>query len=1229
MLRAVRRLPDHLGMTDVDPQAFRSQIDALVEQLAARDPNPSALWVGESRTLDEIHQRAAALLDNHGVIDSTADSEATARRVRLFVLDRVAAAAALLEVAGRSKDARTLLERCADACPDPGNQKLYRAGVGDLAAYAKLVRAKWLWSYDKFDEARRLAATLSTAAPPIAEVARMITKAPTPIKDAPALFSLNGFGARLYGEVDPEPDGSHVKVRFVTALFVPILPIDAYRLTSHGDGYNIRGKVPLGLIMRVWQLGALALLALALTWTIVSSFLNSPERQLRLAVDDVVALEPVDPEAALERYEALASEYNGIESDDDLLGVAQGWVRMATAGIVDPITPAAVDQVTSIVDRFSALPSRMQREALAKPFVDRLLDWSDQLDTSTPEGADARLDLLLAAHRFAAAGDRQRVNAGIAATRMALAAQLAVDWPLEALHQYAQLVDSEPEARTAITQILAELPDSPTLFAELIPQLDLWAPHVGESDKARAADLGRRGLALAQDPERTTMLQANDEVQLRAALALDPTDQVVVVALADLQRARGQLDEAVAQLEALGKPGLMIHDAQYLLASAQFDRGRDEQAASLLEQMLRNRLPAFEDARRAFEGEFDRLRASLVAKAEAGQFPPKYKAALTGTNNAAGQEAFGQWLGEEIERSPAIARLQTEYQRQSDIVPVAILLGTVQLQRAHAATGEQREQLLDSAQSTFLSIGSEATGMPDYHLALGQVYFRLGKNALAKAEFQHLLDNPDGHVQLLAASGYRDLGQFDEARKVSEVVYAAGVDETVKHRAAVLRSLLAFDLDERRTWLERANQDDEYVRTNLLEVQAEELSRAGNFDAADKKYAEAYELQAAQAERTHGSYNNAALSLMGRHYCTGDRRHIDQAVELMQRSVALRPDDGIIMLNYASVLDTQARLGLLDRFIPTDGVHVSSGEVAELLRELSHSRKRDELLAAIHDDAARVRALDAWSRGETLSPQQPAVYFGQLSWHLLAEQPEAASKLLERARTVEGIDTSDLARGYAEGLDGSTDEQTLQDLNGKLAARVAAREQSKRAGVVGQAALLQLDGGDYYQRASLQVGEAALVDARAAVEAYEAAQARWPEGLSTASLSDALLLLAMLEIEARDPSSAAQWLERRRKDGITLTLVSLIDERSPVLDELQKHPSFQRSLELRRVAPESSLRELDLVLAKIVGDQALRLRTLVQLDKPVNRIGLEVAELFSPFDTVTARIYAWTDAERG
>lgn len=1213
----------------MDAETFRSQLDELTKKLASRDPTPAHSWIGEKKLLDEIHQRAIWLLDNHAGIETIVESKIIATRTRLHVLDRVAAAAALLDVAGRSKDARALLERCADACPDVGDQRLYRAAAGDLATFDKLARAQWLWQNRYYDDARRLAATISERENPLAEAARRLCKAPTPIDKAPMLLSFYGFGLQLYGEGDPEPDGSHVKVRFLTALFVPLFPLDAYRLTENAGGYRIHGKVPLGSFMRLWRKTAPVLIALAIAWVSISSFLSSPERQLRLAVEEIVELESVDPEAALLHYEELAMQYNGIEDDVSLLPVAKGWVRAATADIAEPITPATVDQLTMVVDRYAAMPSRFQGEALAVPLVDRLLDLADQLPSDTSEGADARLDLLLEASRFAPPSRRARVDEATSRTRLILATQLAVDWPLEALRQYAKLLGHDPEAPAAITALLAELPDSPTLFAEIVPELEQWAPYVDEATKARARELGQRGVALDSDPERIAMLQANDETQLRAALAWDSTDQIATMALAYMLRVRGQYDEAVAQLEALGKPGVMIHEAQYLLAELEFDRGNDERAAILLEQMLRNRLPAFEDARRGFESEFHRLRENLVTRAERGQIPPQYETALTGNDEAAAQAAFGQWLDAEIEGSPAIARLRAEYQRHADIVPVAILLGTVQLQRARAVTGEQREQLLDSAQSTFLSIGGEARGMPEYHLALGQVYFRLGKNIQAKAEFQYLVENPDPHVQLLAASGYRDLGLVEEARKVAETVYEANVGTTdVATRAAYFVSMLVYTLEERRKWLERANSQDDYVRVALLDVTADELRRAGKFAAADKKYAEIYELQIAKAEQDNASFNNAALTLINRHYCTGDLEYVERAVELLQRAIAQEPDDAILMFNYASLLDFQVQLGILAQFVPTEGLRVSEDEVSRVLGELTHSQKRDEVLAAIQNDVQRTRAMDVWTRCETLSPQKVEVYFGQLDWFSLTEQAAELGKLFARIGAVENLDISVHEQFYREVLDGTSDERALLELSGSLEARAVAREQSKRANPATRAVLRQLDGMEYFLRANLERGEPALADARAAVEAFEAAQALWPEGLSTEELADALLLLAVFEIEANDPDATAAWHEHWRRDRLEFSLARLYDERAPLIELMKGHAAFQRSLELRRAAPDHNLDPLDVVVAKIAGDEELRLRALVVTNEPVRRIRLDIYERLMPYDKSFVNMRKWVDAER-
>jgi hypothetical protein len=1220
----------------MEAQTFREQLDGLAGVIAAQDPDLARSdWAGQARALDAVASACVWLLEQHQHIESIADTPTTAQRVRTHVASTCAAGAALLHASLRSKQAKSILERCAEVSPDVNDRKLYAAGVHNLDAFTRAMRASWLFQRGRHAEARTVAASLRGAPPEIAELARLIERAPIPVDNPPALFSINGFGVRFYGGYDPEPDGSQVRVRFVTALFIPVLPVDAYRTRDHGDGqYILRGKVPLGPLMRAWQIGAAVLIAVAIVWAVASSILNSPERRLRQQLDEVAALEASDPAAALDRYEALANRYvpelEGDEGEHELLRVAEGWVRLATAEVPEPITPSAVDPVVGIIARYETLPRRMQTGQLTDPLVDQLLEWSDTLEAVTPAHANASLDLLIIAERFASASRRPRVQESVRSTRIALAEQLAVEWPLEAVRQYGHML-GDAEARAAMQRVLAELPRSATLLAEVGDEIRMWASSSPENEELarQLLELLERADALASDPARAQLLQSGDETALRAALEQDAQDQAVVVALAVILRGRGALDDAVALLDGLGPVGRMTHDAQYLYASLAFEQGKLDDAAALLEPMLGNRLPAFEDARRAYDTELIALQDRLIAQAEQGNIPAQHKAALTGQDEAAARRAFQSWMEQEVQRSTVLPKLQEDYMRASDIVPVAVLLGTVQLQRARAADDADRQRLLDSAEATFLAIRSEAGGMPEYHMSLAQVYHRLGKAAEGDAEFQVLLDDLDPNVRMLAAAGYRDLGQFQRAREVSEAIYDSS-PSPAKQRAASFRSLLANNLDEREQWLRLADQADEFVKTSLLEVEAERLLRDGDFKAADAKYQRAYELHYARAEREQGSFNNAAIALLGRHECTGDVRHVDAAIELMTKTVAMAPDDGIVTNNYASLLEFRAGLELLDRFVATKGLRIRASETNALLGELLQSSLRERFVAAVRESPGRARALDVYAQLETLAPQLPNSYSSQASWYTLADNHEALAKLVERLRNVEGLDTSDGAQSHHEWLSGNRDEQSIAELTTSIEARAAVREQSKRASAEARAVLLQLDGHDLEARARVHgSSEAGLADARAAVAAFEQAQTLWPEGLSTNALADALTLVAIYELALDDAELRDYWTEHARARGKSLTLIELLERDPAELGALAAHPAFVRSVELRASEPDAAIDLLDLVVAKIAKHEELRTRSMAVLSTPLLRLQFELAVLLSPYDPSGARIVEWLASEAG
>jgi tetratricopeptide (TPR) repeat protein len=1198
----------------MDPEVFQRHFRLLGDAIDGNDPDPRrGDWIPTIRALESVEKSAQWLLDHLGE---------TQEQFRAHVIDRSAALAALLYCGQRHREARALLERCAKLSVNEEVRALYSAGAENLDIHIKLARARWLFSRDRRPEAIELAAELRDAAEPIAKVARRIERAPVPVSSGPTSFTLNGFGTKLYFDSEHEDDGSVVRTRFVTALFIPVIPIDAWRVTDAADDrFFVHGKVPLSKPMRIWQYAAIGLLVAALGWAGIASWLDSPERKLRIELEAVAEYEADDPERALARYEQLALQYAvSIEDDEDLLAISEGWVEHATRAVPDPLTPDGANQLGAVIARWEAMPSRFRTPSLSEPFVAELVGGIDQLGNGTPEAADASLALALAADRVAP--QDRRVDERIYATRVALAGQLAEDWPIEAILQYANLGIDE-RTSPAIGELLAKLPESPTLFADIGPEVIAWSNATPGGEWA--VDRVRRGLELVDDPERLALFERRDPTELEAALAADPGDQGVAVVLAGLHRGRGELDEAVAILAALGKPGVLTHEAQVVLATLEFDRGNLDEAASLLEKLLRNRLPAFDEARRAYDRELERLQEQLIARAEQGKAPPKYQADLGNQDAEIASAAFRAWMFDEFEKSPTLPGLRDAYTRRSDIVPVAILLGTVRLEQARSATGDERRRLLDAAEQTFLSFRSEAQGVPDYHASLAQVYHRLGKPAEGDAEFQILLDDPDPSVHLVAAKGYRELGRFERAREISETLYEK-TQPPLSHHAAHFRAVLAFDLEERELWLGRADANDPFVRSNLLEAKGDRLRLAGEFEDADAQFEEAYELALAQVE--HGaSPNNAALLLLSRHGCTGDLEHVDDAVGLLEKAVAQAPDDAIVLLNYASVLDFRTTLALIDRVVPVEGLRISQAEAQTVFDALLHSSKRDELLAAMRESPERQRVLDTLGRLETLAPSMDVVYDDQWRWLERAQNDAGLAKLLERVRAVDNLDTSDQARLYADHLEGRSDEILLQRLEANLSARAAIRTRAKRATAPVQAVLAYLDGEDLLLRAVLREQPSEwLADIHAAVEAHERAIALWPEGFSERDLAYARIVAALLELAAEDEAMAAVWREHGRENSTAIVLV-LLEGHPALVAKLSTMPGFQQGVRTMEQRSDDELSAHTYVLARVAGNEALQRRSAASSRSERSRVLMQLEELLRPHDTSNVRAREYVEAE--
>jgi hypothetical protein len=315
-----------------------------------------------------------------GALDA-ALAAASDDEVRALVKGRVAgllgAAAALLQVSGDAEGGARLRGRAAELAVDEAQRAELAAHEVDPQGWARLQHARWLFGQRRFREAERAAKAVmkATAAPALREAARRIVRGPRPITSAPPLFRFNGCGVGLYGERDRDADGFYVATYCLCVLFVPILPLTAYRVRRVGsDSYQFAAREALGPLARAWQAVASGAAALAMVVGGVTSWMNSPSHKAGVAFDRAQAAEVRgDRQAALDGYTAVIREH---EESGEAARAAEAVIRLGADAVPRPCTAEAVDKVARVVDAFQGMPHAV-RAAAAEPLGERLIQWAD------------------------------------------------------------------------------------------------------------------------------------------------------------------------------------------------------------------------------------------------------------------------------------------------------------------------------------------------------------------------------------------------------------------------------------------------------------------------------------------------------------------------------------------------------------------------------------------------------------------------------------------------------------------------------------------------------------------------------------------------------------------------------------------------------------------------------------------------------------------------------------
>ncbi len=1168
----------------------------IFEILASPDaePDPDRRdWPKVKGLVDEAvglaHNQVLADLDQACVDLEPKDQE----RFRNVCASAAGSVAALLAASGDRAGAADLLTKAQSAA----RQGAVRAELEACATapdwHIRLARARWTQRRGDGDKAARMFERIAKNAPEPAlrEVAATLASAPRPIKSAPSLFTLNGFGVRLYGHRDARPDGTFVATTYVTALFVPVLPLSSYRVASQGRSWVFYGKVPLSPLQRLFRNGVLVAGLLAAVGGGVWSYLDSPDYRAGAAVRAAVAVEKSGrPEAAIAAYDAVLRDWGEQIDGSTLRPAAEGWVRLRSGAVHEPFTRTQVEEARRLVLRFEGIPAGARAGAPTEAMLAKLRAWQAQLGTDRWENIEAALALADLRDRVAPSADRSQLAREHADLHKTLAAALATDWPLDALHHDVQ-AGKDPEAIAAAAKILESLGDAHSLLFEAADDVRPWIalakpdPNLA-SLAATVSDRLDRATKILTAQGRDEMLQWTDEKKLEAEHQQWPTDQGVPVAIAALQRTHGRVDAALATLNAIGPAGRLISEGQLLLAYCYRDVGKSDQAEPILRRYLARRLPKFQEAGRALAEAYDAAEKRFVNQAKAGNLPSDLSAKLEGAHDEGEKSRiFSQWLSDEAAKDGEVARRRQAYQAYQDVVGASLALGMTELQRANATPEPERQVLLSDAERTFLAIREEAEGSPLFHMGLGQVYYRLGRTEDGERELQGVLRSDDASLRIQVAYAYRSLGLVARSREIL-IPYVDAGKEPYADEAAGSLVAMADDYHEREKWLTRMKIDSPSKRASLAEIRGDLRMEEGKLAEADKELSQATSIWGSMAAHSQAAANNAALCWNKRYECTGDPGNLDKAVDLLDQARRFAPDEPTVVGNVASMTEERAHLAVLEAWLRTRVLKLRASEADSLVATLMHGPLREEAANRLRATPFYRRSVELSSQQALLAPRSLFPYERESRWLHWFLDRDGLDGLIDRVRRAGTIDTtySDDARTKYE--NGSLDTELRQSSKSALAYLDTRLKDAERAGHAPTLAALH-----FLKAESLGAGSALdgnLGQMHASAEECRKAVTLWPELGADASLAHLLAQEGIYQAIRDDAAMAKAWKEDGRKVGLEVLACRTAMHSASTLEYLRKNPLIREGSELlRKRSPDPRIDLDDWIVGWMANDPAL------------------------------------------
>ena len=399
---------------------------------------------------------------------------------------------------------------------------------------------------------------------------------------------------------------------------------------------------------------------------------------------------------------------------------------------------------------------------------------------------------------------------------------------------------------------------------------------------------------------------------LRQVVAANPDNTNRVVELAVAYENANQLDESWKLLQPY-QHRLGATEGARILGQHLLSEGNNDDAYGLLFPYVQTRLARLHAVELSYSNTVTSLNRWALADLNAGRADRSFYENYKTASKEQKSEMVDNYMGTRVRTDPAFQRALIELKEANRIVPVALDLGIVQLNRAQNlgdATARQAE--LEAAEKTFLAIRSFAGDTDEYRLFLGQVYYWLGKAPQGKELFDQLLasNHRAGPTLMALARTLREVGEKAQARELTEEAYKNAARDEEKFDAAALRARLQTDIDDEITWLNKCDANESGIQIELSSALGEKALRDGQPELAAQNFHKAiagYE----KMPKSPVILNNCGLVYLNLYSVTGDIADNNQGLALLQEAISLNPGSSLLLLNTAHQLLTRAYMDVV------------------------------------------------------------------------------------------------------------------------------------------------------------------------------------------------------------------------------------------------------------------------------------------------------------------------------